>query len=97
MPKKLLSAVEARQGDPWPARSGIHAVGGPARGRVNLEPIRHQSWEIINAILTDTDPEGSEIRNQLRRCLNKNQGNPERALLMHLMSMPGRTAPVIFD
>jgi len=97
MPKKLLSAAESHQGNPWQARSGIHAVGGPVRGRVNLEPIRHQSWEIINAILMDNDPEGSEIRNQLRRCLNKNRGNPERALLMHLMSMPGRSAPVIID
>lgn len=97
MPKKLLSAVDSHKGDSWQARSGIHAVGGPARGRVNLEPIRHQSWEIINAILLDTDPEGSEIRNQLRRCLSKNQGNPERALLMHLMSMPGRSEPAILD
>jgi 5S rRNA maturation endonuclease (ribonuclease M5) len=97
MPKKMLSAVNSHQGDSWQTRSGIHAVGGPVSGRVNLEPIRHQSWEIINAILMDTDPEGSEIRNQLRRCLSKNQGNPERALLMHLMSMPGRSAPAIFD
>jgi 5S rRNA maturation endonuclease (ribonuclease M5) len=97
MPKKMLSAVNSHQGDSWQARSGIHAIGGPVSGRVNLEPIRHQSWEIINAILMDTDPEGSEIRNQLRRCLSKNQGNPERALLMHLMSMPGRSAPAIFD
>jgi 5S rRNA maturation endonuclease (ribonuclease M5) len=97
MPKKMLSAVNSHQGDSWQARSGIHAAGGPVSGRVNLEPIRHQSWEIINEILTDTDPEGSEIRNQLRRCLSKNQGNPERALLMHLMSMPGRSAPAIFD
>lgn len=97
MPKKMLSAVNSHQGDSWQARSGIHAVGGPVSGRVNLEPIRHQSWEIINEILMDTDPEGSEIRNQLRRCLSKNQGNPERALLMHLMSMPGRSAPAIFD
>jgi 5S rRNA maturation endonuclease (ribonuclease M5) len=97
MPKKMLSAVESHQGDSWQARSGIHAVGGPVSGRVNLEPIRHQSWEIINAILADTDPGGSEIRVQLRRCLSKNQGNPERALLMHLMSMPGRSEPAILD
>ena len=97
MPKKMLSAVESHRGDSWQARSGIHAVGGPVSGRVNLEPIRHQSWEIIDAILADTDPEGSEIRNQLRRCLSKNQGNPERALLMHLMSMPGRSVPAILD
>ncbi len=97
MPKKMLSAVESRQGDSWQARSGIHAGGGPVSGRVNLEPIRHQSWEIISAILADTDPEGSEIRNQLRRCLSKNQGNPERALLMHLMSMPGRSVPALLD
>jgi 5S rRNA maturation endonuclease (ribonuclease M5) len=97
MPKKMLSAVSSHQGDSRQARSGIHAVGGSVSGRVNLEPIRHQSWEIINEILMDTDPEGSEIRNQLRRCLSKNQGNPERALLMHLMSMPGRSAPATFD
>ncbi|KIS28580.1 hypothetical protein TV39_04015 [Arthrobacter sp. SPG23] len=97
MPKKTLSAVGARQGGSRQARSGIHAVGGPVRGRVNLEPIRHQAWEIIDAILTDTNPDGSEIRNQLRRCLNKNRGNPERALLMHLMSLPGRSAPAVID
>jgi hypothetical protein len=97
MPKKLLSAVKSHQGDSWQARSGIHAVGGPVSGRVNLEPIRHQSWEIINAILMDTDPEGTEVRDQLRRCLNQNRGNPERALLMHLMSMPGRSEPGFLD
>jgi 5S rRNA maturation endonuclease (ribonuclease M5) len=64
---------------------------------MNLEPIRHQSWEIINSILTDTDPEGADIRNQLRRCLDKSHGNPERALLMHLMSMPGRSEPAVID
>jgi hypothetical protein len=64
---------------------------------VNLEPIRHQSWEIINAILLDTNPDGCEIRNQLRHCLSRNQGNPERDLLMHLMSLPGRSAPAVID
>ena len=97
MPKKLLSAAESHHGDSRQARSGIHAVGGPVHGRVNLEPIRHQSWEIINSILVGTDPDGSEIRNQLRRCLSENRGNPERALLMHLMSMPGRAAPAVSD
>lgn|SRR5690349_7454303 len=97
MPKKLLSAVDSRQGKSRKTRSGIHADGGPARGRMNLEPIRHQSWEIINSILMGTDPDGSEIRNQLRRCLSENRGNPERALLMHLMSMPGRAAPAVSD
>lgn len=97
MPKKLLPAVASHRGTSRQARSGIHAVGGPVSGRVNLEPIRHQSWEIINAILTDTDPEGSEIRDQLRRCLNQNRGNPERALLMHLMSMPSRSVPAVID
>jgi hypothetical protein len=83
----------ATRGRPGPASMR----GGPVTGRVNLEPIRHQSWEIINAILVDTDPEGSEIRNQLRRCLGKTRGSPEGALLMHLMSMPDRTAPVVID
>jgi hypothetical protein len=97
MPKYTMSAVTAHQGGSRQTRPGIHAVGGPIYGHVNLEPIRHQSWEIINAILLDTNPEGSEIRNQLRRCLSRNQGNPERALLMHLMSMPGRSAPAVID
>ena len=97
MPKYTLPAARAHLGGTRRPRPGIHAVGGPVSGRVNLEPIRHQSWEIINAILLDTNPDGCEIRNQLRHCLSRNQGNPERALLMHLMSMPGRSAPAVID
>lgn len=65
--------------------------------QVNLEPIRRQSRDIINSILMGTDQESSPIREQLRRYLHKYRGNPERALLMHLMSMPGRGAPPVID
>ncbi|GAP54346.1 hypothetical protein AHiyo6_09110 [Arthrobacter sp. Hiyo6] len=81
---------------PHQAQSMPGSPGAPPP-QVNLEPIRRQSRDIINAILMGTDPESSLIREQLRRCLYKYRGNPERALLMHLMSMPGRGAPPVID
>ncbi|WP_309106660.1 hypothetical protein [Arthrobacter sp.] len=58
---------------------------------VDVETLRHQASDIIESILGETEPEGSEIRERLRLCLSLNAGNPERALLQHLMSLRSRS------
>jgi hypothetical protein len=57
---------------------------------LDVETLRHQASDIIESILEETEPEGSEIRDRLRLCLSRNAGNPERALLQHLMSLRSR-------
>lgn len=57
---------------------------------LDVETLRHQASDIIESILDETEPEGSEIRDKLRLCLSLNVGNPERALLQHLMSLRSR-------
>lgn len=86
MPQEMILAADTHSG------TAHHRAAAKVK---DLEPIRRQSLDIINEILTGSDAEGTDIRNQLRRCLDSNRGNPERALLMHLMSMPGRTAPAV--
>ena len=58
---------------------------------LDVETLRHQASDIIESILGETEPEGSEIRDRLRLCLSLNAGNPERALLQHLMSLRSRS------
>jgi hypothetical protein len=57
----------------------------------HVETLRHQASDIIESILDETGPEGSEIRDRLRLCLSLNMDNPERALLQHLMSLRSRS------
>ncbi|WP_426005505.1 EAL domain-containing protein [Paenarthrobacter sp. NyZ202] len=47
--------------------------------------MRGQVVEIIGAILADTEPRGEESRNKLRRLVEAHPGNPEAALLEHLI------------
>lgn len=49
--------------------------------------LRRQVLELINDVLTDPDPEGEWARTQLRDLLAANPGEPERALLQHLITV----------
>jgi hypothetical protein len=53
----------------------------------DLEPLRRQVSAIIDAILADTKPEEAEVREKLRWHVADNPGQPEKALLSHLLSM----------
>ena len=67
----------------------------PAAGRAHqadqvnpdLEPLRRQVWSIIDAILSDTKPEEAQVRERLRAHVANNPGQPEKALLSHLLSV----------
>lgn len=52
-----------------------------------LEPLRLQVSAIIDAILSDTRPEEAQVREQLRWHLANCPGQPEKALLNHLLSV----------
>ena len=52
-----------------------------------LEPLRLQVSAIIDAILSDTKPEEAQVREKLRQHVANNPGQPEKALLNHLLSV----------
>jgi hypothetical protein len=53
----------------------------------DLEPLRRQVSAIIDAILADTKPEEAHVREKLRWHVANNPGQPEKALLSHLLSV----------
>ena len=53
----------------------------------DLGPLRLQVSAIIDAILSDTKPEEAEVREKLRWHVANNPGQPEKALLSHLLSV----------
>ncbi|WP_235347463.1 EAL domain-containing protein [Arthrobacter sp. SPG23] len=48
--------------------------------------IRGQAWDIIESVLDDATPQSEWAREQLRSRMESHPGNPERALLEHLMA-----------
>jgi hypothetical protein len=58
--------------------------------RSDLEPLRKQVSEIIDAILAGKSPDEAELREQLRRHVVQHPGRPEKALLGHLISVSDR-------
>lgn len=64
----------------------------PAAGRADqvnpdLGPLRGQVSAIIDAILSDTQPDEAKVRERLRWHVANNPGQPEKALLGHLLSV----------
>jgi hypothetical protein len=87
MPRKLMTASTNIGSTSRLNTSAYQALdNGP-----DLEGLRNQASDIIDSILLETGPEGSEIRDRLRRCVSRNRGYPERALLQHLMSTRPRS------
>src|SRR4029453_13619536 len=48
--------------------------------------IRGQAWDIIESVLDDATPQSEWAREQLRSQMESHPGNPERALLEHLIA-----------
>ncbi|GGH95919.1 hypothetical protein ACFFGR_15475 [Arthrobacter liuii] len=51
-----------------------------------IESLRWQAQEIIDELLDSQDPCEELVRARLRRCVARNPGRPERALLEQLMT-----------
>lgn len=77
MPHLLLSPTGTRT---------RHAARIPEPS-TDLEPLRRQVSAIIEAILSETNPEEAPVREQLRWHVRDNPGQPEKALLNHLLSV----------
>lgn len=78
-----------------PAQNRVRSRGGADSPPHDVEAttLRRQVLELINDILTDTAPEGEWARTQLRDLLGAHPGEPERALLQHLMSVTTMDLP----
>ncbi|HSN35232.1 MAG TPA: hypothetical protein VLT34_02680 [Arthrobacter sp.] len=53
----------------------------------DLGPLRLQVSQILDAILSDTKPEDAHVREKLRWHIANNPGQPEKALLGHLLAV----------
>ena len=53
----------------------------------DLEPLRRQSTSIIDEVLASTNPEDAEAQDKLRWHVANNPGQPEKALLDHLLTV----------
>jgi EAL domain-containing protein (putative c-di-GMP-specific phosphodiesterase class I) len=70
-------------------RPGDQPESSPGDRRVPV--IRRQAAEIIEAVLSASEPEQATARDQLRRCLAANPGRPEAALAEHLIALRSLT------
>ena len=53
----------------------------------DLEPLRRQAASIIDEVLAGTNPEEAEVREKLQWHVANNPGQPEKALLEHLLTV----------
>ncbi|MCB5273950.1 hypothetical protein BJG92_01476 [Arthrobacter sp. SO5] len=87
----LLMSNESLKGTTWPAKSHSNSriqEHQPFPGvDPDLEPLRRQVADIIDAVLADTKPEEAEVREKIRWHIAANPGRPEKALLSHLLSV----------
>ena len=90
MPHLLRSTTSPRTAS-WPSKSspGFRPQEYRRSPEVDpdLEPLRRQVSAIIDAILSDTRPEEAHVREKLRWHLANCPGQPEKALLNHLLSV----------
>jgi hypothetical protein len=62
-------------------------AGQPHHVDPDLGPLRRQVTAIIDAILSDTTPDEAQVRERLSWHVANNPGQPEKALLGHLLSV----------
>ena len=73
-----------------PLSHSTHRAVRPRRFRgadPDLEPLRRQSTSIINEVLASTNPDDAEAQDKLLWHVANNPGQPERALLDHLLTV----------
>jgi hypothetical protein len=79
--ERTFEFIPCNDPDPW-----IETAAAAAEVReLAQESLRWQAQEIIDEVLSGTDPGEELARARLRRCVAQNPGRPERALLQQLM------------
>ncbi|MEO5780581.1 MAG: hypothetical protein ABIO34_10590 [Arthrobacter oryzae] len=78
-----------RQHQASPSRSDVtNTQTALRRVEQDLEPLRRQVTSIIDEILAGNGAAEEPVRESLRLHVARNPGEPERALLKHLLSAP---------
>lgn len=67
--------------DPW-----LPSASGEEISQLAIESLRWQAQEIIDELLCEDEPGEELARARLGRCVARNPGRPERALLEQLMA-----------
>jgi hypothetical protein len=81
-----------------PRRRPLRMLDSPAEGATRAAPqiaaavfrqpsITAQALDIIETVLADSDPSLADIQRRLRRNVANHPGNPNRALLAHLLEI----------
>jgi hypothetical protein len=79
--ERMFEFIPCNDPDPW-----IESATATAEVRqFARESLRWQAQEIIDEVLSGTEPGEELARARLRRCVAQNPGRPERALLQQLM------------
>ncbi|MCB5283884.1 hypothetical protein QK292_11715 [Arthrobacter sp. AL08] len=90
MPKLLMSTTSLRTSS-RPPRSFPGSLRQEYRRSPEVDsdlgPLRLQVSGIIDSILADTKPEEAAVREKLRWHVANHPGQPEKALLSHLLSV----------
>jgi hypothetical protein len=76
--KRMFQSVPSDP-DPW-----MSSDTPPEIRQLALESLRWQAQEIIDEVLCREEPAEELVRARLRRCVARNPGRPERALLEQL-------------
>jgi hypothetical protein len=70
-----------------PEEQDPYDLESSAKHAASAAGIRHQAVRIIDAVLADTAPEHDRARELLRQQIAAHPGNPERALMEHLVAL----------
>ena len=86
-------SVEPSSSSERPEEGDTRDLVSDAEQAASADGIRHQAARIIDAVLADTAPDHDRARELLRQQIAAHPGNPERALMEHLLALKALSGP----
>ena len=86
-------SVEPSSTSERPEEGDAHDLISGAEQAASADAIRHQAIRIIDAVLADTAPNHHRARELLRQQIAAHPGQPERALMEHLLALKALSEP----
>lgn len=86
-------SVEPSSTSERPDEGDPHDLVSGAEQAASADAIRHQAIRIIDAVLADTAPDHHRARELLRQQIAAHPGQPERALIEHLLALKALSEP----
>ena len=86
-------SVEPSSTSERPDEGDPHDLVSGAEQAASADAIRHQAIRIIDAVLADTAPDHHRARELLRQQIAAHPGQPERALMEHLLALKALSEP----